>query len=395
MRPVLFSIGEINIYGYGLMFALGILLGVWLSVRLAKKTGADGEFLFNMAVWVVIFGFLGSKLLHILTVFPEFLEDPLGVLKGSITQGFVVYGSSIAGILTIIVYCKKHKKDMWRYLDLAMPGLALGQAIGRIGCFLAGCCYGIRYEGVCALHFPAGSSAPAGVGLFPVQLVSVIANLLLMVILLVVLKKDRIHGRVAALWLMLYSLGRGLIEIVRDDPRGSVWIFSTSQFISLILFVIGAGLFFYLTRHKTPFDPETDAEEAEGEETLKNALAEVMAEAEEAAEEAKAEAEEASEEIRKEAKAAKKEAKAAQKEAKAALKDVEGGKEAAGKAEKAVKAAAEEAAGKAEETVKAAEETADKAEKAAEEVAGQAEEAAEDLMEELPEEPSKDAPAEA
>ncbi len=372
MQPVLFSIGDINIYGYGLMFALGILLGVWLSTHLAKKTGADADFLFSMAVWVVVFGFLGSKILHILTVFPDFLEDPLGVLKASITQGFVVYGASIAGILTIVVYCRKHKKDMWRYLDLAMPGLALGQAIGRIGCFLAGCCYGIRYDGVCAVHFPSGSSAPAGVGLFPVQLVSVIANLLLMAILLVFLKKNRIRGRVTALWLMLYALGRGLIEIVRDDPRGNVWIFSTSQFISLILFIIGAALFFYLTKHKAPFDPETDEEEDEEEDeedetdepSLKEAAAQAKAEAKEAAEEAKTEAQEAAEEIRKEAKAAQKEAKAAQKEAKKALKDAEDKTDAAAKeAAQAVQETAETAVedtAKAQESVeKAVEETED------------------------------------
>ncbi len=133
MRPILFSIGSLNIYGYGLMFALGILAGVWLTMHLAKQRGDDADFIFNMAVWVVVFGFLGSKLLHLLTVFPDLIEDPIATLKESITQGFVVYGSSIAGILTIFVYCRKHKKNMWKYTDLAMPGLALGQAIGRVG----------------------------------------------------------------------------------------------------------------------------------------------------------------------------------------------------------------------------------------------------------------------
>ena len=265
MRPILFSIGSLNIYGYGLMFALGILAGVWLTVWLAKRRDADPDFVFNMAFYVVIFGFLGSKLLHLLTVMPELIEDPLGTLKNSISQGFVVYGSSIAGILTILIYCKKHRKNMWKYTDLAMPGLALGQAIGRVGCLLAGCCYGIRYDGACAISFPPGSSAPTGVPLFPVQPVSTIANLLLMVILLLFLKRNKIYGRVTALWMMLYSIGRGLIEIVRDDPRGNVWIFSTSQFISLILFLVGAGLFFYLTKHKVPLDPVLELEDEEDE----------------------------------------------------------------------------------------------------------------------------------
>ncbi|MBO4288645.1 MAG: prolipoprotein diacylglyceryl transferase [Lachnospiraceae bacterium] len=263
MRPILFSIGSLNVYGYGLMFALGILAGVWLTMHLAKRRDEDADFIFNMAIYVVIFGFLGSKLLHLLTVLPELMEDPLGTLKSSITQGFVVYGSTIAGILTIIIYSRKHKKDMWKYTDLAMPGLALGQAIGRVGCLLAGCCYGIRYDGACAITFPPGSSAPTGIPLFPVQPLSAIANLLLMVVLLLYLKRNKIYGRVTALWMMLYSLGRGLIEIVRDDPRGNVGIFSTSQFISLILFVLGLALFIYLTKHKAALDPVLELDDEE------------------------------------------------------------------------------------------------------------------------------------
>ena len=263
MRPILFSIGDLNIYGYGLMFALGILAGVWLTMHLAKQYDGDPDFVFNMAVWVVVFGFLGSKLLHILTVLPEFLEDPLGTLKDSITQGFVVYGSTIAGILTIILYCRKHNKNMWEYTDYTMPGLALGQAIGRVGCLLAGCCYGMHYDGACAIHFPPESSAPAGVGLFPTQPVSAVANLLLMVILLLFLRRNKIRGRVTALWMILYSLGRGLIEIVRDDPRGNVGVFSTSQFISLILFVLGVAMFIWLTRRNKGLDPVLELDDEE------------------------------------------------------------------------------------------------------------------------------------
>ena len=263
MRPILFSIGSLNVYGYGLMFALGILAGVWLTIHLAKRRDEDADFIFNMAIYVVVFGFLGSKLLHLLTVMPELIQDPWGTLKSSITQGFVVYGSSIAGILTIILYCRKHKKDMWKYTDLAMPGLALGQAIGRVGCLLAGCCYGMHYDGACAITFPPGSSAPTGVPLFPVQPVSAIANLLLMVVLLLYLRRNKVYGRVTALWLMLYSLGRGLIEIVRDDPRGNVGIFSTSQFISLIMFILGVALYVYLGKHKAALDPVLDLDDSE------------------------------------------------------------------------------------------------------------------------------------
>ncbi len=123
----------------------------------------------------------------------------------------------------------------------------------------------MRYDGACAIHFPEGSSAPSGVGLFPVQPISAVANLLLMVILLLYLNRNRIHGRVTALWMMLYSLGRGLIEIVRSDPRGSVGVFSTSQFISLILFIVGAVLYVYLTKRTVPLDPVLELDDGEDE----------------------------------------------------------------------------------------------------------------------------------
>ncbi len=264
MKPILFSIGDVNIYGYGLMFALGILGGVMLSSWLAKKRGADADFLFNMAIWVVVFGFIGSKITYLITIFPEFIAAPLETLKNSLSQGFVVYGASIAGFLTVLIYCRIKKKNMWEYADIASPGLAFGSAIGRIGCFLAGCCYGVECDGWCAVTFPRESSAPAGVPLVPIQLISFAANLILMGILLVFIKKNKIKGRVMALWMMLYSVGRGVLEIFRDDPRGSVGVFSTSQFISLITFVLGAVLFIVLTKKAVHKDdaPAEDAEEA-------------------------------------------------------------------------------------------------------------------------------------
>ena len=246
----LFSIGKFTVHGYGLMIGLGFLAAVFVGSWLAKKRSlSDGDFV-NIAILVLIIGFLGGKLLHVIVEFRAFLEDPLAVLG---SEGFAVYGGIITGIATIFVYCKVKKLAFLEYIDLFAASVPLNQALGRIGCLLAGCCYGRETDSPFSLVFPEGCIAPAGVKLIPTQPIMAAGNFVIFIVitLLYVMScpgKDKearfkyVPGFSTALYLILYSIGRFFVEYLRNDYRGSVGIFSTSQFIALFTFAAGIAV---------------------------------------------------------------------------------------------------------------------------------------------------------
>lgn len=247
MKNDLFSIGGFTIHGYGLMIALGFLLCVLMGMYRAKKQDKSAEAMMDIALIGIVTGFLGAKILYVMVEFPRFLKNPMDVLG---SEGFVVYGGIIAGALSAVIYCKVKKLVFLEYFDLAAPSIALAQGFGRIGCFLAGCCYGRETDSWCGVVFPQGSMAPAGIKLIPTQLLSSAGDFLLMGILLLFSRKSKHTGDVGALYMMLYAIGRFVIEILRSDDRGALGVLSTSQAISVGI-VLGAGVLFWRNRKRT------------------------------------------------------------------------------------------------------------------------------------------------
>ena len=291
MRRILFSIGSLNIYGYGLMIAAGIILAFMLSERIAAKRGLDNDALFNMGVAGVIAGLIGAKLLYLIIELPAIIADPSLLLN--INEGFVVYGGLITGILAGWLYAKKKKLPIWGYLDCGVAGVALGQGFGRLGCFLAGCCYGKHTDLACGVVFPQGSMAPAGVRLIPTQLISAAGDFLLVILLIVIggrtvtglagktrntsaegkagrdsasggltgensaaggktgrAVKALPDGSAVCAYLIFYAVGRFLVEFLRADERGSVGPLSTSQFIACIMAAAGLALAWVIAGRK-------------------------------------------------------------------------------------------------------------------------------------------------
>lgn len=249
MLPELFSIGPFTVYSYGLMTALGIMAAIWIGEHLIqKKRLAEDGFLFGMGIACVIGGYASSKLLFWITILPEIIENPARLLDFS--SGFVVYGGLIGGVLTGCLYCRIKKVDFWKVFDLAVPLVALAQCIGRIGCFLAGCCYGRETDGPFGVVFHDSVYAPGGMRLFPVQLLSSALNLCNCLFLYFLWKKAGLKkGCVGAIYIMTYSIGRFGLEYLRGDlERGSVGMFSTSQFISIFTLIIGLALFLWRGR---------------------------------------------------------------------------------------------------------------------------------------------------
>ena len=245
MHNELFSIGKYTVYAYGLLIGIGVISAYFSAIYRAKKIGLDSAPIDMLAIWCLLGGALGAKLLYWITQLENIIQNPALLLN--VSEGFVLYGGVIGGIFTGYLYCKFKKISFIKYFDLVMPSVALAQGFGRLGCFMAGCCYGTTSNWFWGITFPAGSLAPSGVPLVPTQLISSVLDFALFFILAFYAKRKKADGQVAALYLILYGIGRFVLEFFRGDLiRGNVGTLSTSQFISL--FVFAAGLVLLLAK---------------------------------------------------------------------------------------------------------------------------------------------------
>ena len=238
MHNEIVTIGNFTIHGYGLMIAIGIILAYLLAEYRGKKLGIDPKHVFPMAVCAVVFGLFGAKLLFWITIIDEIIANPRIMLN--LADGFVVYGGIIVGIFACWVYTKIRKIGLLSYMDLILPSVALAQGFGRIGCFLAGCCYGLETESACHVVFTESQFAPNNVQLLPTQLFSSGLDFLHFAFLCIVARKAKKPGVVSACYLICYSIGRFILEFFRGDiARGNVGVLSTSQFISIFVAIAG------------------------------------------------------------------------------------------------------------------------------------------------------------
>ena len=246
MKYILFEIGDIAIHSYGLMIAIGFICCLTLAERRCPKYGLDADRIYSLGFWAIIGGLLGAKGLFLIVELPAIIANPKLLLD--INNGFVVYGGIIGGILAGFLFCKVNKLNFLQYFDITMPSVALAQAFGRIGCFLAGCCYGRETDSVFGVVFHDTPMAPTGVKLIPTQLISSAGDFLICFILCMAARKTKKDGQVAGLYLLLYSVGRFFAEFLRNDPRGEVGVLSTSQFISVFMFVAGVMVLFIIQK---------------------------------------------------------------------------------------------------------------------------------------------------
>lgn len=251
MRQILFEIGPIKVYSYGLMIAIGVVFAFMAAEKRAPKKGLDAEQIWPLGIWCAVGGFLGAKLLYVITEWKTLFAGQMTFRD--ILYGFVVYGGIIGGILAGYLYCKVKKLKFLKHFDIVMPSIALAQGFGRIGCFLAGCCYGKETDAWYGMEFNHSVyQNMIGVKVIPTQLIMSVANFAHFFILIFIANKVKKDGVIAGCYLLFYSVDRFLIEFLRDDPRGGVGGLSTSQFISLFIFAAGVlmVLFFGLRKEK-------------------------------------------------------------------------------------------------------------------------------------------------
>ena len=252
MKTDLFKIGSLTVHGYGFMIGIGFILAMLLAEYRAKKLGLREESVIDITIIAGLSGFLGAKLLYVIVEFDAFVKNPKAVLGSA---GFVVYGGIIAGVLCCMLYCKIKKLNFLEYFDLVMPEIALAQGFGRIGCLLAGCCYGRETNSIFSITFQNSDFAPNHVALIPTQIYSSVLDFLHFGILLYIARHKKKDGQVAACYLIFYSIGRFVLEFFRGDLiRGSVGMLSTSQFISLFILVAGILILVIRSKKKTATD---------------------------------------------------------------------------------------------------------------------------------------------
>lgn len=248
MYPDLFSIGPLTIHTYGVFVALGFLSGIFIATRTGKKIGIDPNRVLDMGFMIIVCGIVGSRIAYIFINFSHYAAHPFDILK--LWQGGLVFsGGLILVIIVAVWYARHHGYNIWTIGDLWAPAAAIGQAIGRIGCFSAGCCYGKPGDlPWCVVFTNPKSLATLNVPLHPTQLYSSFSGFLIFIILILLQSKKKFEGQVFLWFLILHSTARLFIERFRGDPRG-VFItndFSMTQLLALIILIaaVAAIIFF-------------------------------------------------------------------------------------------------------------------------------------------------------
>jgi phosphatidylglycerol:prolipoprotein diacylglycerol transferase len=255
MHPILFQIGDFPIGTYGLMLTLGFLAGMHLARLLGKRDQLEPDGLSDISVAVLLGGILGSKLLMIGVdlVHGQPLADVFSL--GTLRAGGAIHGGVILGLATFFWRIRKLKLPLGPTMDALTPGLALGQAIGRWGCFFAGCCFGTECHAPWAVTFTSpdiSQGTPLDMPLHPVQLYNSLANFAVMGLLLLLGRKRRFKGQVGACYFLLEGLGRTFTELWRGDVDRGVWFglswLSTGRFTGFLFILIGVALWIWFRR---------------------------------------------------------------------------------------------------------------------------------------------------
>ncbi len=252
MYPELFKIGTFPITTYGIWLAFGMLFALFAASRLAGRDGLPRDRIYDLGLWVLVGGLLGSKILMIL-VEPGVQIFTLDFLR----SGGVYYGGLIGGFLAAVIVVRLYKLPFWKVADALAPGVALGQAFGRQGCFAAGCCWGKATTLPFGVHFTelgheyTGVPIADGIHLHPTQLYESFIMLAVFGVLVYLHRTKKFDGQVLIAYGIIYSIVRFSIEFIRDDPRGDLWGLttmtglSTSQLASLIV-AIASIIFMFM-----------------------------------------------------------------------------------------------------------------------------------------------------
>lgn len=234
MFPIICKIGPLTVYSYGLMLAIAVICCSLLLSKEAHSRGISSDLIFDFVFWTVLVGLFGARLFYIILNIKDYVANPVEIIMFQ-HGGLAIQGGIIFGFGSAIFFVKKHKLQLAEFLDLIAPYLALGEAIGRIGCFLNGCCYGRHFK--YGIYFPVYHDT-----LYPTQLFSTVCLLIIFLILKRLQKSKLSAGRIFAAYIILAASYRFLIEFFRADHQ---WLFLNLSIFQIIsLFFILCGIIF-------------------------------------------------------------------------------------------------------------------------------------------------------
>lgn len=242
MYPLLLKLGVLKIHTYGLMIVIGFLVGLFIIYKEAKKQGLNPDRIIDISFWGLGFGLIGGRIVYIITRWDYFSKNLLEIFyfwEG----GLVFYGGFLGGVVAFYVFSKKYKLPFLQTVDIAVPSLAIAHFFGRLGCFFAGCCFGMPAPNDLpwAITFNNTLSlAPQGIPLHPTQLYDALNALIIFAVLMLTRRSKKFIGQQLCTYMILYSIGRSIVEVYRGDTiRGFIIdpYLSTSQFISIFIFV--------------------------------------------------------------------------------------------------------------------------------------------------------------
>lgn len=254
MHPIVFEVGSFTLYSYGLMIAVGILAGMtYLVVTGKRELGLTVDQANSLFLWIFLAAVVGGKLFLFFEDPAGYIRHPEALLSG---RGFVFYGSFLLAIPIMLLFFKRHKLPPYRMLDIMAITTCLVHMFGRIGCFLAGCCYGKPTDAAIAVVFtdPVCFAEPLNTPLYPTQLMEAAYIFAVMIVLLWLKPRRRFYGQLFLSYLMLYAIGRFVLEFFRGDAgRGFVieGYVSHSQFIALTV-AIAVGVIAYIHYRRAP-----------------------------------------------------------------------------------------------------------------------------------------------
>jgi phosphatidylglycerol:prolipoprotein diacylglycerol transferase len=250
MFPELFHIPFFGwtLHTYGVLVALAFLAGLWMAGHLGKKAGLNVEAVTNLGIYCAIAAIAGAKLMMFVVDLPYYLQHPGEFFSMSTLQaGGVFYGGLIGALAVGWWYMSKSKLPVWKTADVFAPGIALGHGIGRLGCFAAGCCWGVACDRPWSVTFtnPAAHElvgVPLNQPLHPTQLYEAFAEFVIFAILYRRIQRPHAKGAIIGLYLLLYSTVRFVVEFFRNHEQGNLWgtPLDASQWISIGLFLLGA-----------------------------------------------------------------------------------------------------------------------------------------------------------
>ena len=252
MHPELFSIGPLTIPTYGFFVALGFVSGLLVTIKIGKARGFESPQIMDMGFIIILCAIIGSRLGYVLMNPSRYIHHPLEVFK-TWEGGLVFSGGLVFVVLVMSWYIKRHNLHYWKTADLWAPGIAIGQAIGRIGCFMVGCCFGkptdVKW---CVVFTHPRSFAPLDVCLHPTQLYSALAGFIIVAVLMLLTAKKQFEGQVFIWLIILHSSARLFIERFRGDDRGLVpgTEMSVTQLITLLLLIAAVITLFIVKSRK-------------------------------------------------------------------------------------------------------------------------------------------------